>query len=235
MNIEEPDIEMPETELPWLIVMMKAPEPGRVKTRLARAIGDRRAAELYRRFVEYLLTEVICASEAKWRPLIAFAPDHAEAEVKAWLEPLVPEATLFIAQGEGDLGDRLKRVFQAAFDQGAPAVAALGTDCLQIKPEDLDHAFADLHSAPLILGEAEDGGYWIVGMNAMHSGIFESMPWSEPTLAARTRDKAAALGLTIAEQPSNFDIDTVEDLAKLSPELRARLNIDTVLDGAAGG
>ncbi len=232
-NIEEPAIAEPEAALPWLIIMMKAPEPGRVKTRLAKSIGDRGAAQLYRRFVEYLLSEIIAAPGTQWRPMIAFAPDHAEAEIRAWLEPLAPEATPFIAQGEGDLGCRLIRVFETAFSQGAPAVAALGTDCVALKPEDLERAFADLRGAPLIMGEAEDGGYWIVGMNAMRSGIFESMPWSEPTLAARTRAKASALGLAIAEQPLNFDIDTVDDLAKLSLELRAHLDIDRVLDDAA--
>lgn len=211
---------------PWLVLMMKAPEPGKVKTRLGAEIGVRRAAELYRRFVEYLVEKILSDSSRTWLPVVAYTPAAAEVTVREWLAPILPAETLFVPQREGDLGEKLRGVFAWGFDAGASSVLAIGADCLDITPADITACFEALHSAPLAMGESLDGGYWVIGMSDRHFEIFEHMPWSTPELARATRDRADSLDLAIAEQGRNFDIDTRADLKRLAPAIRDAVGIE---------
>lgn len=210
---------------PWLVLMMKAPEPGKVKTRLGAEIGSERATELYRRFVELLVEKFFSRTSPGWRPVIAYAPADAASVVRDWIEPIASPDAIFLPQPEGDLGMRLKTIFEKGFEEGASAVVALGADCLEITPAEIKTCFDDLATHDIIMGEAEDGGYWVIGMSGPHEMVFESMPWSTGTLASMTRDKIRQVGLTLADQPRKSDIDTRADLERLGSRTRQRLGL----------
>lgn len=211
---------------PRVIFMMKAPREGEVKTRLAAEIGDANATALYRRFVEFLCERLFSDAGASWETVIACAPAAAVDEIREWLAPRAHAGVRFEPQAEGDLGFRLERQFAEAFDEGAPAVLALGTDCLEVTADEIEDCFGDLESRDLVLGEAFDGGYWCIGMAAPHFELFRKMPWSQANLCARTREKARTLGIRIAERARRLDVDEKSDLKRLPPELIEAARLD---------
>jgi uncharacterized protein len=216
----------PRTEKPWLILMMKAPRPGRVKTRLAAEIGTGAATRLYRRFVEFLLRRLFADPAHPWRPVIAFDPAGEREAVENWLRPLTSPETRFLPQPEGDLGDRLRQVFALGFEAGAPSVLALGTDCLEIEAREIESCLRDLEIPGVVLGEACDGGYWIIGMSKPWLELFDGMPWSSADLADATRGKAADLGIRLVERAVRLDVDRRVDLERLPEAILQQLDID---------
>jgi uncharacterized protein len=218
-----PDTSRPR---PRLILMMKAPRPGRVKTRLAAEIGAETAVELYRRFVEFLARRLLSDPGRPWQPVVAFDPPEAGPAVEAWLRPLVAPDTIFHPQREGDLGERLRDVFVEAFEAGAPAVLAIGTDCLEITPAEIESCLADLRTPGVVMGEACDGGYWIIGMARPWLELFEEMPWSGVDLAEATRRKAASGGIRLIERAVRLDVDRLSDLERLPEAILQELDID---------
>jgi uncharacterized protein len=208
-----------------LILMMKAPEPGRVKTRLALDLGSERATAYYRRFVELLVRRVLDAPEQSWQSFVVFDPPDALQAIQSWLQPLAKAPLRFEAQAGGDLGDRLAAAFGRAFEEGATAVLALGTDCLELDADEIEACFTDLESRDIVLGEAFDGGYWCVGMSAPHLGLFDAMPWSQPNLAEATRERARSRGWSLAERAVRLDVDDRKDLDRLPDALKAELGI----------
>lgn len=220
--------------LPCVIFMMKAAQEGEVKTRLASEIGNPNATRLYRRFVEYLCEELFLETRGRWQTVFACAPAEAMNEIREWLEARVHRAVRFEPQVEGDLGARLQAQVEAAFAQGAPAVLALGTDCLDLSVGEIDACFEALRTHDVVLGEALDGGYWCIGLSAPQPELFRGMPWSQPGLAAMTREKARSLGLRVAERPKRRDIDRKEDLMQLPEELRRAAKLDQALWRNAG-
>lgn len=215
----------PNMENRWLILMMKAPEPGRVKTRLGKDVGFEEAAALYRKFVEYLVRLLWGKQGHPWQCAIAYDPPEAEAQIRDWLGPLAHDDTNFFPQEQLDLGGRLEAAFERGFAAGATSVIALGADCLGVTAEEIQHSFEDLESHPLAMSPAEDGGYWLIGMSGRQYEIFREMPWSQPTLAAETRAKAARLGLEIAEGVEKIDVDTLDDLRRLPAKLLAEVGV----------
>ena len=215
---------------PWVVLMMKAPEPGEVKTRLAAEIGDARATALYRSFVERTVRTLSGKGERDWRSVIAYTPAKAGDSIRQWLAPLLDSTALFIAQPEGNLGVRLESAFARGFDEGAPSVLALGADCLDVAPEEIRGCLHDLEASPVTIGEALDGGYWVIGMSGRHFELFRDMPWSTPELCKDTRRRAAEMGLAIAEQGVKSDIDTMADLRSLDASTLAELGLNPLED-----
>lgn len=214
-----------EIPKPWLILMIKASDPGRVKTRLAVGVGTEEAVRIYRRCVEYLVGILMSAESNPWQPVVVYSPREREKEIRKWLSPLCHDGVLYRPQVEGDLGERLAASFSEAFATGAPAALALGADCVELEPREIEAALEELKSHDVVIGEAHDGGYWTIGLSSLQRDLFVAMPWSEPGLAEATREAAARLGLSLAQMPKKRDIDTVEDLRKLTPEVRLRLGI----------
>lgn len=209
--------------LPRLVLVLKLPRAGFAKTRLGAEIGMERAARIYERMVERLLRGLHPPGRAvPWRAVVAGTPDDALDEMRARLSQLLPDNAEFVPQGDGDLGTRLERAFAAAFAQGAPAVVALGGDCPDVSPEEIERAFDLLRERVVVLGPATDGGYWTIGTSRFVPELFRDMPWSDPALADATRAVARrVLGPdSIAELAVKRDVDTAADLETLPEELR---------------
>ncbi len=201
-----------------LIVFAKHPEPGRVKTRLAPALGERLAARVYRRLAARTLG-------------IAADPPAAGREVRVWVEPAarVPDAPgwigpadAFLPQPDGDLGARMSRAFDDAFAAGARRAVIVGTDLPDLERTDLDAAFARLSDHGAVLGPAADGGYWLLGLRAPAPGLFSAMAWSTEGVLDETRRRLDALGLVRHELRTLRDVDRPEDWLELADRVPGR-------------
>jgi len=205
-------------------LLLKAPRPGLVKTRLAREVGFPRATAIYRALVE----RQIEALPAHWPVVIYFSPPEAETEMSAWLGGLRPERSLFLPQCEGDLGARLAAAVAAEFARGATRLFLLGGDCPTLEASDLIEANTRLDSHDLVVGPATDGGYVLLGLKANHPGLFENIAWSTPKVLTQTQAAATRLGLSVTLLAPREDIDDLPSLNRQSECLRDS-GIDSLL------
>lgn len=186
-----------------VVVMLKAPRPGWVKTRLAQRIGVLAATEAYRSLAMQVLANLPDLPAVELR----HAPDDAAAEVAPWLR----SGWTLAPQGDGDLGSRLVRAFAEHFAAGARRVVVLGADCPYVTEEDIREAFNALKKADLVLGPAVDGGYWSVGLRTPCPELFSGVAWSTALVLAQTEQRAAALGISVARLRTLSDVDTEDD------------------------
>ena len=187
---------------PTLIVMVKEPRAGRVKTRLGKDIGLTAAAWWFRHQVKRLLRRI---DDPRWNVVLAVAPDRAGMLSRIW-----PARFERIAQGQGDLGDRMARVMQAV---PVGPVCVIGADIPDIGPVQIARAFSVLGTSDAVFGPAPDGGFWLIGLrrtNPMPAKFFQDVRWST---AHALDDSRASLGeLRVALIDELQDIDTVDDL-----------------------
>lgn len=193
-------------DAPVLGVFVKAPVPGRVKTRLAADIGPARAAALYRR-----LGRQVVASTASNRhqTVVWYAPRTCGRLVRAWLDGL--GVTRFRAQPAGDLGRRLRGAFARHFREGARRVILIGSDCPGVDARLVSRALAALDECDLVLGPAQDGGYYLIGLRVPAPELFHRIAWSTQAVLEQTLAQARALGLRVALLPLLRDVDTASD------------------------
>ena len=187
-------------------LILKAPRPGEVKTRLASSIGAERATRVYRVLVEHQLAQI----PASWRIVIHFAPSDAEAEMRTWLESLSPPGTDFVAQPDGDLGVRLISAMNYGFASGADLVFFLGGDCPGITRSYLEEAEAALAENDMVIARALDGGYVLLGLRKPVAAVFEGIPWSSDAVFVATLGQARAAGLSYQCLSPLEDIDDFE-------------------------
>jgi len=197
-----------------LIVFLKEPRPGQVKTRLGAALGLRAAADVYRALLRDTLTWVAkLTKDPHYGIELHFAPREASPD---WLRAYVPAAPtgawLAVPQPPGDLGRRLRSAFLGAFRRGAKSVCAVGTDCPRLGAQLVRQAMDRLRSADVVLGPARDGGYYLVALRAYRPEIFRGIPWSRSEVLERTVRAARKAGLMVSFLTELDDLDTVEDL-----------------------
>ena len=190
---------------PRVVVFARFPTPGEAKTRLIPAIGAERAAALHRRLVERTLAAVR-ASGLRYELRTTGADADAFA---AWLGPAP-----LVDQGGGDLGARLERA-------GPPyPTLFIGADAPDLGPDHLRAAADALGRAPAVIGPAEDGGYWLLGLARPVAGVFEGIDWGTGAVAAQTIARLQGAGIEPERLPPLADLDRPEDLARW-PELMA--------------
>ncbi len=205
-----------------MALLAKWPEAGKVKTRLGAGIGLDQAAVVHRVLVERLIPIV----PAEWALQVWFAPAEAEERMTQWLAGRHPRLTLR-SQPAGDLGDRLRAVFVS--NPGADVVA-IGADCPRLTRTGLVAAFEALADSDAVVGPAEDGGYYLIGMRRYQPALFEKIPWSSHETLAVTWQRAAAVGCRMARLPSLPDLDDLEDWHRLPAPLRQILE-QAIKDG----
>jgi len=195
------------------MIFVKFPEPGRVKTRLARSVGDQEAAAIYRNLVARLAKQVWPggAGADRWDLWIVFDPSEREAELREWLDPLFGvSVAAYVPQAAGDLGGRLAAAFSAGFAVGFVKVAAIGSDCVELDEASLRACWRLLDSSDVVFGPAHDGGYYLIGMKRMHPSLFTGIPWSTEQTLAESRSAAQRAGLSHAALATLNDIDEIE-------------------------
>jgi uncharacterized protein len=197
-------------------IMAKAPRAGEVKTRLCPPLSLVDAAELYRRL---LLDKIEQVSSLRMASLaIAYTP----AEARAFFEEVAPGFVL-VPQRGADLGDRLANSLGELLGQGHRGALAIDSDTPTLPLAFLQQAL-DLIVTPeidVVLGPTEDGGYYLIGLRALHRELFEAIAWSTQQVLSETIRRADAKGLRVACLPPWYDIDSPDDLARLRMALAA--------------
>jgi rSAM/selenodomain-associated transferase 1 len=204
---------VPETPRPnedLLAILARDPVVGRGKTRLAAAIGPQAAAELYRAFL--LDLELRLGGERGWSLLWVYEPPGAPfAERIGTRCPTVPQV-------EGDLGMRMAAAMHEAIRRGAKRVVLVGSDVPHLDPATVAEAFARLREgADLVLGPAEDGGYYLIGARSVPP-VFDGVSWGGSEVFVQTVARARRAGLRLVEVARTYDIDSAADLRRLAQD-----------------
>lgn len=161
-----------------LIIFVKNPIEGNVKTRIAKTVGHPKAVEVYRELLDYTHTVAETLPSEACTKTVYYGDFINENDLwNGWSKALQPE---------GDLGDRMKAAFRDQFSKGAKSVVIIGSDCLELHPRHLEEAFTQLQSHEVVIGPSTDGGYYLLGMNSLHEALFDDMPWSQPELMEKT-------------------------------------------------
>ncbi len=189
--------------------------PGKVKTRLASSLGDRKAAQIYESFVAATIARL---SAIESRRTIAYAPP--DAETLAEFEAANIAGWSLIPQAEGDLGTRMKSYFDQQFAAGAKRVLLLGTDSPNVPLVEVQEAFEHLKTSDVVLGPTSDGGYYLVGATGHTPPIFDGMPWSTSEVFAATVARLREAGISYAQLDPWYDVDELFDLHQLIEDLR---------------
>jgi rSAM/selenodomain-associated transferase 1 len=185
-----------------LCVFAKPPRAGRVKTRLAAAIGSAQAAALARAFLEDTWS---AASALPWARAVLATTGPAAVERGG-----AARATAW-PQGGGDLGERLERVLRRALRE-TPSALAIGSDTPGLPPALLSEARSALRRADAVLGPCEDGGFYLIGLRRCPPGLLRDLPWSSTDTFRRTAARLRERGLETAVISPWFDVDRPADL-----------------------
>jgi len=183
-----------------LIVFVKNIILGKVKTRLAKTIGDVGAFNIY--YELFSITEKASQKVNVDRHIYfsdVIIPSKWEGDNK------------FVQEGE-DLGIRMRNAFQNGFEEGYENVILIGSDLPNISKEIIDTGFDALQNNDITFGPAEDGGYYLIGMSKMNTSIFENKPWSQSELLAVTLKQLKEQQQSVGFIKTLNDIDTFEDL-----------------------
>ncbi len=191
-------------------VMARAPSDDRGKTRLVRALGIDDGADL-RRAILLDTLEAIRPVRLADRILL-FTPDDARSEIAG----LGADVAHVIPQRGETLAQRLERGFADLFALGYDSAALIGSDLPTLPASHVEHGIEALrrHPDPLVLGPADDGGYYFIGLRRPHPELFHGVPWSTADVMAATLAIAAGEGLPLTLIPSWYDVDTVPDLER---------------------
>ena len=222
---------------PWLMVVLSRwPSPGRCKRRLAHAIHPVAAATIQSRLLVHVLSLV--------QPLVLEGLVHLHLAVtgagpRAWRRRLAllgysTRAASLNQQGGGGLGCRMARQVRWGLSQHYRGVVLLGSDCPGLETADLRQALQllSLGEKPLVLGPAQDGGYWLLGQRCFEACLFSGLPWGTPGVGALTKTRARAAGFQVHTLRSRADVDRLEDL---QPWLAAMDPMDPMGLTATGG
>ena len=191
-----------------LIIYSRYPVPGKTKTRMIPALGAEGAAELQLKMTEHTIaTARQLASSRQINIEVHFAGGN-EQLMSDWLG----KDLSYMEQVAGDLGDKIESSFQQAFENLNQRVVIIGIDCPDINSKILNDAFDSLIENELVLGVAEDGGYYLIGLNKTVPDLFQNINWGTEKVLEQTKAIADKLGLSIEYLPTLSDIDRPEDL-----------------------
>lgn len=185
------------------MIFTRNPEPGKCKTRLAAAIGDQSALDIYR----FLLTHTArIATEVEETDKFVYFSEHV-GDGSFW----DPSVFHFRLQSGDELGSRMRHAFQEAFTLGYKSVVIIGSDLYDLTPEDLREAFEKLDQHTVVLGPAMDGGYYLLGLKVLIPELFENKAWGTDTVFEDTLKDLE--GRETFVLPVRNDVDRYEDIA----------------------
>lgn len=191
-----------------LIVFTRYPIPGSTKTRLIPALGEQNAALLQQRLTSQTLAIAKQFAEKTQAVVqVRFAGANAQA-----MRSLFGDDVEYISQLGEDLGDRLTSAIQSAFQAGATRVLVIGADCPELDASLLETASESLRNHNVVVGPAEDGGYYLIGMTSPRPTLFQDIPWSTSNVLSATLERAYQLRLRIKQLKTLADVDYPEDL-----------------------
>lgn len=212
-----------------LAIISKVPQAGQVKTRLVPPLTAEEAAELHAAFLADMSRTIAgCAAELGNEaarsltteaalPLVVGAVVYTPIGAEQVFDDLLPQGFVLLPQGEGDLGNRLRKAVEDFLLLGAACVFLLNSDSPTLPVAVLRDAVRRL-SAPgdrVVLGPAEDGGYYLIGLKQSHPEMFERIAWSTDVVMAQTVERASEIGLQMERLQTWFDVDDAEGMRRL--------------------
>ncbi len=210
-NLNHPTMQIatPSIVVRRLIIMTRIPEAGRVKTRLIPVLGSDGAAALHAALLRKTLHIVnVHAQESAVEVEVRFTGGNS-----ASVESLDTAGTPIWREQQGtDLGDRMHTAITTAFSEGATAVLVIGTDCPDLTPDVLTRAWHSLDHSDLVLGPADDGGYFLIGMKQPEARLFAGVDWGTEHVLRQTRNRCREWGKSCSLLPVLSDIDEAENL-----------------------
>lgn len=196
-----------------LLIFTRYPVPGKTKTRLIPALGAEGAARLQKRLTEKMLGEARLLAQRIGTDTTVHYQGGSKTEMIGWLGEVC-----CIEQAAGDLGEKMRAAFAAAFAAGTGRAVLVGTDIPGLGVDILTEAFAALATQDAVMGPSRDGGYYLVGLTAeaapkLLGPLFAEMAWSNGEVFAVTMRRLAETGRRVSILPTLADIDRPEDLA----------------------
>ncbi len=207
-------------------VMAKAPVPGQVKTRLSPPLTPEEAAQLNTHFLRDTLASLgAAASSCAAECVISYTPTGQESAFSG----IAPEGTLLLAQRGNGFGERLHTTATDLFQCGFSAVCLIDSDSPTVPTKEFVSSAEALLSrigdpattterSRIVLGRSDDGGYYLLGLDAPHPQLFDRIDWSTNVVADQTCERAAEIGLSVIELVPWFDVDDAGSLARLRRE-----------------
>lgn len=195
-----------------IIIFVRKPELGKVKTRLAASAGDEKALEVYKALLQHTYDITMLVDADKY---VFYAGEIEKNDLwnaQGYIKRL---------QSNDDLGGKMKDAFIHLFDDGYDEVVITGSDCFELTTAIINQAFDKLEDNDLVIGPANDGGYYLLGLKRMITSLFENKQWSTETVLADTINDVKALDIGYALLPELSDIDTLEDLNRYQQTLKA--------------
>jgi len=197
---------------PQLVVMARWPAPGRCKRRLATGLGPGRAARIQQVLTAHTLA---VALQVPGIEVVVAMDGLGPRAARRWLGPSA--AVRWVPQGTGSLGLRMQRQINRAQREGGKPVVLIGSDLPQLECGDLEACFASLGPAAgagcdLVLGPADDGGYWLIGLHQAQPSLLAGIPWGSDQVLGSTLDRAGRLGLDVGLLATRSDLDWPRDL-----------------------
>jgi len=189
-----------------LILFVKYPEEGKVKTRLGKVIGFEQATKIYTQLAEHSFNEA--RKLKKVSRYLFFTDTQNRSMIRNW----VGTGFSFYPQSIGDLGDKMRAAFSKVFTKGANKTIIIGSDLPDISKSLLSKAFKELDKNEIVIGPSKDGGYYLLGMNRFYHELFDDIAWSTEQVLNQTLEKAKLLNLSVTLLKELNDIDTIEDL-----------------------
>lgn len=198
-----------------LILFIKNPVEGLVKSRLAETIGEYPAFLIYKELLKrtHEITISNSCSKAVFYSNFIDRSDIWENE----------NFQKFL-QKDGNIGDRMLNAFADSFSNAYEKVVLIGSDIIGLNSEIIDQAFSALDNSDLVLGPAKDGGYYLIGLKKLHQGLFNDIDWSTEKVFSQTIQNAKQLKLSTAMLEELSDLDRYEDFQFLTNEERTKFN-----------
>ena len=185
-----------------LIIFQKNMVPGKVKTRLAKTLGDAKALQIYTDLVRYTRTvtdELNCDHFIFYSDYVEQNDDWKKTYHKA-------------VQGGKDLGERMKNAFETVLQKGYEKAVIIGTDCPMITAKIVNEAFKKLNKNDVVIGASADGGYYLLSMKQTQPFLFENIAWSTDSVFNSTINQCKEHNLSYFVLPTLHDVDEEKDL-----------------------
>ena len=197
-----------------ILVFIKSPEEGAVKSRLAAAIGEEHACRLYEQFVlDLLKTLEKAANDGNYALKVCFYPPESAKAIAKWLGSRYE----YLSQQGGDLGERMSKAFRESFVAGYRQILLVGSDIPDLPAQIIHDGFASLKQHGAVIGPAHDGGYYLIGFRSdcFLPDIFTDIRWDTGDVFEKTMALFGLGNQDVSILPSWRDIDTLEDLRDL--------------------
>jgi rSAM/selenodomain-associated transferase 1 len=196
-----------------LLIFTRNPELGKAKTRLAKTVGKETALEIYKFLLQRTrdISSKVNADKAVYY------------SVKVRTNDIWNENTYQKHQQKGDdLGIRMLNAFKNGFDTGYEKIIIIGSDLYDLTSKDIDNAFLHLNNKDVVIGPAEDGGYYLLGMKKLHSAVFKNKNWGTDTVRTDTLKNLIDKQVKLLDKKN--DIDVYEDIVDIPEIMQTFIN-----------